>query len=188
MNTCENAVFNPCSANLASVLTRAIFWYDETDMAESITSARNSLAAKIIRYWLPVLIMIGAMYYASTDIFSGENTRNVIEKLVLWLRPHTSDRGLMKINYVVRKAAHFIEYAILAALLFRAFRADSFIRWRFRWALYSFFIVICWALLDEYHQTLTHTRGGSIRDSMLDCSGALFMLMVVALFNRRRIN
>jgi VanZ family protein len=168
------------------VLTRATFWYDEKDMAESITSARSSLATKIFRYWLPVLIMIGAMYYASTDIFSGENTRSVIEKLVLWLRPHTSDRGLMKINYVVRKAAHFIEYAILAALLFRAFRADSFIGWRFRWAFYSFLIVICWALLDEYHQTLTHTRGGSIRDSMLDCSGALFMLIVIALFNYRR--
>src|SRR5215217_8757367 len=111
-------------------------------MAESITRAQSSLAIRIIKYWLPVMIMIGAMYYASTDIFSGENTRNVIEKLVLWLRPHTSERGLMKINYLVRKAAHFIEYAMLAALLFRAFRADSFLRWRFRWALYSFLIVI----------------------------------------------
>ncbi|HEX8088417.1 MAG TPA: VanZ family protein [Blastocatellia bacterium] len=154
-------------------------------MAESITSARGSLATKIIKYWLPVLVMIGAMYYASTDIFSGENTRSVIEKLVLWLRPHTSERGLMKINYLARKAAHFIEYAILAALLFRAFRADSFVRWRIRWALYSLLIVACWAALDEYHQTFTRTRGGSVRDSMLDCSGALFMLLVIALSNRR---
>lgn len=155
-------------------------------MAESITTAQSSLTTRIFKYWLPVLIMIGAMYYASTDIFSGENTRGVIEKLVLWLRPHTSERGLLKINYLVRKAAHFVEYAILAALLFRAFRADSFFRWRFRWALYSFLTVMCWALLDEYHQSLTRTRGGSIRDSMLDCSGALFMLAVIALFNRRK--
>src|SRR5215216_134368 len=155
-------------------------------MAENITTAGSSFAMKILRYWLPVLIMIGAMYYASTDVFSGENTRGVIEKLVLWLRPHTSERGLIKINYFVRKAAHFIEYAMLAALLFRAFRADSFLRWRFRWALYSFLIVICWALLDEYHQSFTHTRGGSIRDSMLDCSGALFMLLMIALINKRK--
>jgi len=155
-------------------------------MAENITTAGSSFAMKILRYWLPVLFMIGAMYYASTDVFSGENTRGVIEKLVLWLRPHTSERGLIKINYFVRKAAHFIEYAMLAALLFRAFRADSFLRWRFRWALYSFLIVICWALLDEYHQSFTHTRGGSIRDSMLDCSGALFMLLMIALINKRK--
>lgn len=155
-------------------------------MAESITTARSSLATKIVKYWLPVLVMIGAMYYASTDMFSGENTRGVIEKLVLWLRPHTSERALLKINYFVRKAAHFIEYAILAALLFRAFRADSFQRWQLRWALYSFLTIVCWALLDEYHQSFTRTRGGSVRDSLLDCSGALFMLIVIALFNRRK--
>jgi VanZ family protein len=155
-------------------------------MAESITTVQSSLATKIIKYWLPVLVMIGAMYYASTDVFSGENTRGIIEKLVLWLRPHTSERGLLKINYLVRKAAHFTEYAMLALLLFRAFRADSFLRWRFRWALYSFLIVICWALLDEYHQSLTRTRGGSIKDSMLDCSGAFFALVVLMFFHRRK--
>jgi VanZ family protein len=155
-------------------------------MAESITTRQSSLSTKIIKYWLPVFVMVGAMYYASTDLFSGENTRGVIEKLILWLRPGTTDRALLKINYVVRKAAHFTEYAMLAALLFRAFRADSFIRWRVRWALYSFLVIVCWALLDEYHQSLTRTRGGSIKDSMLDCSGALFMLLVIALFNKRK--
>jgi VanZ family protein len=126
------------------------------------------------------------MYYASTDIFSGENTRSVVERIVLWLKPHTSQLTLMKINYAVRKLAHFTEYALLAALLFRAFRADSVWRWRWRWAAYTLNIAFCWALLDEFHQTLTHTRGGSIVDSLLDTSGALFMLTVIALFNARK--
>jgi VanZ family protein len=155
-------------------------------MSENITTAGNSLAAKIIKYWLPVLFMIGAMYYASTDIFSGENTRNLIERIVLWLRPHTSERALLKINYIVRKMAHFTEYAMLAALLFRAFRADSLAYWRLRWAVYSFAVAASWALLDEFHQRFTRTRGGSIYDSLLDSSGALFMLIVIALFNLRR--
>ena len=155
-------------------------------MAENITTAGDSLAAKIVKYWLPVLFMIGAMYYASTDIFSGENTRNVIEKIVLWLRPHTSDHALMKINYVARKMAHFTEYAILAALLFRAFRADSIARWRWRWAAYSFAVAATWALMDEFHQRFTRTRGGSIYDTLLDCSGALVMLALIALFNLRK--
>jgi len=155
-------------------------------MAENITTAGSSLATKIVRYWLPVLLMIGAMYYASTDIFSGENTRNVIERIVLWLKPHTSERALLKINYIARKMAHFTEYAILAALLFRAFRADSIARWRLRWAAYSFAVAVSWALLDEFHQRFTRTRGGSIYDSLLDSSGALFMLAVIALLNNRR--
>ena len=155
-------------------------------MAENITTAESSLAAKIVRYWLPVLLMIGAMYYASTDIFSGENTRNIIERLVLWIRPHTSERALLKINYMARKMAHFTEYAILAALLFRAFRADSIARWRLRWAGYSFAVAVIWALLDELHQRFTRTRGGSIYDSLLDSSGALFMLVMIALFNLKK--
>ena len=156
-------------------------------MAENITTVESSLAMKIVKYWLPVSLMIGAMYYASTDVFSGENTRNVVERLVLWLRPHTSEHALMKINYLVRKMAHFTEYAVLAALLYRAFRADSLMRWRLRWALYSFGVIVCWALLDELHQTFTRTRGGSIYDSMLDSSGALFMLLMIAFFNRKQV-
>src|ERR1044071_4069559 len=155
-------------------------------MAENLTTAESSLATRVLKYWLPVLFLIGAMYYASTDVFSGDNTRNVIERLVLWFKPHTREHTLVQINYFVRKLAHFTEYAILAALLFRAFRADSIHRWRWRWAAYSFGITLTWALLDEFHQTFTRTRGGSIYDSLLDTSGALFMLIVIALFNLKK--
>jgi VanZ family protein len=155
-------------------------------MAENLTAAGSSLAARVLKYWLPVLFMIGAMYYASTDVFSGENTRNIIERVVLWFKPHAHEHTLMRINYFVRKLAHFTEYALLAALLFRAFRADSRRGWRWRWAACSFGMALIWALLDEFHQTFTHTRGGSIYDSLLDTSGALFMLLMIALVNLRK--
>lgn len=155
-------------------------------MAENLTTAESRLTTRVLKYWLPVLFMIGAMYYASTDIFSGENTRNIIERIVLWFKPHTHEHTLLKINYLARKLAHFTEYAVLAALLFRAFRADSVRRWRWRWAAYSFGMAFGWALLDELHQTFTHTRGGSIYDSLLDTSGAFVMLVVIALVNSRK--
>ena len=155
-------------------------------MAENLTTAESSLTVRVLKYWLPVLFMIGAMYYASTDVFSGDNTRNVIEKIVLWFKPHTREHTLAEINYVVRKLAHFTEYAVLAALLFRAFRADSAWRWRWRWAAYSFGMAFGWALLDELHQTFTHTRGGSFYDSLLDTSGALVMLLVIWLVNTKK--
>jgi len=155
-------------------------------MAENLTTAESSLTVRVLKYWLPVLFMIGAMYYASTDVFSGDNTRNVIEKIVLWFKPHTREHTLAQINYVVRKLAHFTEYAVLAALLFRAFRADSARRWGWRWAAYSFGIALGWALLDEFHQTFTHTRGGSIYDSLLDTSGAVVMIFFIWLVNMRK--
>jgi hypothetical protein len=78
-------------------------------MTEDVDSAESRLATRVLKYWLPVLLMIGAMYYASTDVFSGENTRNVIERIVLWFKPHTREHTLQQINYAARKLAHFTD-------------------------------------------------------------------------------
>ncbi|HXU40634.1 MAG TPA: VanZ family protein [Blastocatellia bacterium] len=148
------------------------------------TAARAPIAPRIIKYWLPVAAMLALMYYFSTDVFSAENTRSVIDKIFLWFVPHASKHALATLNYVVRKSAHFMEYAVLGAFLFRAYRADDPTRWRLKWALYSFLTAGGWALLDEFHQTLTRSRGGSIWDSLLDSSGAFFMLAAIAIVYR----
>src|SRR3989442_11042528 len=145
-------------------------------MDQSIETARAPILTRIVWYWLPVAATLGGMYFFSTDVFSAENTRSVFDKIFLWFVPHASRHTLINFNYILRKSAHFTEYAILGALLFRAFRADNAIRWRFKWALYAFLSTAAWALLDELHQTFTRTRGGSIWDSLLDSSGGLFSL------------
>jgi VanZ family protein len=157
-------------------------------MAESINAARAPITIRILWYWFPVAMMFGVMYYFSTDVFSADNTRSVIEKIFLWFSPHASKHTMATFNYFVRKSMHFTEYAILGALLFRAFRAGDSVRWRFKWALYSFIFSVSWALLDEFHQTFTRTRGGSIWDSLLDSSGALFTLAVITISTRRKHN
>ncbi|MFY9575033.1 MAG: VanZ family protein, partial [Blastocatellia bacterium] len=81
---------------------------------------------------------------------------------------------------------HFGEYGLLGGLLFRAFRAGHPRRWRLNWAVYSLVVAGSWAVLDELHQTFTVTRGGSIWDSVLDSSGALFTLVVIYLYIKRR--
>lgn len=145
---------------------------------------RVPMTIRIVKYWLPVAALLAVMYYFSTDVFSADNTRSVIEKVFLWFVPHASKHALVNLNYVVRKSAHFTEYAILGAFLFRAFRADDPLRWRLRWSVYSFLAAGSWALLDEFHQTLTRTRGGSVWDVLLDSSGALCMLIAIAVISR----
>ena len=145
---------------------------------------RSSLASKITRYWIPVLIMLGLMAYFSTDVFSGENTRGAIETILDWFSIHPSKHAIAHINFITRKCAHFVEYAVLASLIFRAFRADSPLRWRLSWFLGSLAIVVSWALLDEFHQSFTRTRGASIYDSMLDSAGGLAALLVITLLSR----
>jgi VanZ family protein len=154
-------------------------------MAENINAARAPITVRIIWYWFPAVMMFAVMYYFSTDVFSADNTRSVLEKIFLWFSPHASKHAILTFNYIVRKSAHFTEYAILGALLFRAFRAGDLVRWRFKWALYSFLFAASWALLDELHQSFTQKRGGSIWDSLLDSSGALFMLIAISIVARR---
>jgi VanZ family protein len=146
------------------------------------------MTIRIVRYWLPVAALLAAMYYFSTDVFSADNTRSVIEKLFLWFVPHASKHAMATLNYAVRKSAHFTEYGLLGAFLFHAFRADAPIRWRLRWSVYSFVAAGSWALLDEFHQTLTRTRGGSVWDVLLDSSGALVMLVGIAIVRRKDLS
>ena len=153
-------------------------------MAENITASRTHITTRIFWYWGPVAMMIGLMYYFSTDVFSADNTRNIFEKIFLWFSPHASKRAIRTFNFILRKSAHFTEYAALGALLFRAFRSGDPVRWRIKWAFQSFVFAAVWALLDEFHQTYTGKRGGSIWDSLLDSSGTLFILVAIWIITR----
>ena len=153
---------------------------------ESVTTDRRSATARIIRYWLPVLLMIGLMFWFSSDSFSGDRTESLLDSLVAWLAAGLSRDEIRLVNFLVRKSAHFVEYALLASLLYRGFRQDDPQRWRLKWALYSLAILAGWALLDEYRQSLTWTRSPSAYDALLDISGGLFALGIIALIGRTR--
>ena len=154
-------------------------------MADSISAPRATLLVRIICYWMPVLIAVGVMYYFSTDVFSSSHTRSVIDKVLLRFIPHASSHALGVFNYAVRKSAHVFEYGVLGALLFRAFRGDSPVRWQVRWAFYALASTALWALLDEFHQTLTRSRDGSIWDVLLDSCGALLALALIASYIKK---
>ena len=139
-----------------------------------------------LSYWLPPFLWMAAIFIFSTDLFSAGNTGGIVAKIVLWLAPTMSEAGIQTAHFLIRKAGHFMVYAVLAFLLIRAFRAGSALRWRRQWASYSFFIVGIYALLDEYHQTFTTSRTGSIYDSMIDLTGGACMLFVLWLWSLRK--
>ena len=76
------------------------------------------------------------------------------------------DRGLA--HLLLRKTAHFTEYALLAALWWRALRT----RVEARTALIAAFsIAAAYAVTDEIHQTFVETRVGSPVDVLIDSPG-----------------
>ncbi len=91
------------------------------------------------------------------------------------------DRTFLQL--LVRKALHFGEYALLAALWWRAVRT----RLEPRAALIAAFaITAAYAVSDEIHQTFVDTRIGSPVDVLIDMAGATLALALIA-HRRRRV-
>ena len=128
-------------------------------------------------YFAPPLLWMAAMFFFSTDSFSATNTGSRLEWFLSFLPFTLTANQLEWIHFLIRKGAHFTEYGLLALLWLRAFRSGNSQRWQWRWALWSFVVIAIWALLDEWHQSFTAQRTGSLYDSLLDMSGGLTALL-----------
>ena len=148
-------------------------------MAESVKEVRpQSAIGGLLKYWAPPIIWMSIIFLFSTDAFSGDNTGSLLWTVVSFIYPGATQELFDSIHFYVRKAGHFTEYAILALLLFRAFRSGARERWRLLWGLSSLLIAFLYASLDEFHQTFTRRRTGSVYDSLIDTSGAATALVL----------
>lgn len=132
----------------------------------------------------PVLVWVGVIFFASTASLSASNTSRIIRPLVLWLFPDIDEPTLLQVHFFVRKAAHFVEYAVLALLAARAFLTSSRAGLRRRWHLAAFALVAACALLDEFHQSFLAARTGTAYDSLLDMAGGVCALAALGLLRR----
>lgn len=138
-----------------------------------------------LKYWLPVMMWLGLIFIGSTDILSAEHTSRFLVPFLRWFDPQISWRALSAAQTIVRKLGHLTEYAILAALFWRALRGAH---WRSKM---SFLFAVAWsacaifAATDEFHQSFVPSRTASAKDVMIDACGALIGLTIcVALASR----
>jgi VanZ family protein len=136
--------------------------------------------------YAPVFAWVCFIFFASTDGFSASNTSRIIRPLLLWLFPRIGEASIDEVHFLIRKTAHFTEYAVLALLSARAFRTSPRLALSRRWWLASFVLVAVVALSDEYHQTFVPSRTASIYDSLLDMVGGATALVCLALWLARR--
>lgn len=153
----------------------------------SVTTSedRASFRSAVSRY-VPLIGWMVFISFASSASFSASNTSSFVGPLIEWLFPRASPGTVIFIHFLIRKLAHFLEYAILGLLAARAFSSSPKQAVRSRWFLISLFLIIGYALLDEYHQRFVPSRTGSIIDSFIDICGGIAALLVV--HNRRRKN
>ena len=116
--------------------------------------------------WAPAIIWMVGLFMLSTSFFSASNTSKVIEPLLQWFFPTASIATITLLHALIRKAAHFTNYAILFWLLIRGpLRGRPYV---------ALGCCVLYAMLDEGHQIFVPGRGASLYDVALDSSGALF--------------
>jgi len=147
-----------------------------------------TLLRNFTKYWLPVILWMGFIFWMSTATFSKWNTFFWVEKILLLLFPGISFEQAKMINFILRRAGHVTEYCIMALLPFRAFRASSAESWNWRWFWGALIVVVLWAALDEFHQSFVPARRASFMDVGLDASAGILALLICALWFRYKRN
>ncbi len=157
-------------------------------MSEEILRAKVPAKRGRLRRYLPLLIWMAVIFFASTGEFSASNTNAVLQPVLRWLFPHITDERIAVLHFLVRKCAHFSAYAILGLLAAHAFIESSHVKLRRQWFLVALFLTCVYALTDEYHQSFVASRTASIYDSLIDMAGGFTALVFSAIWHRRRGN
>jgi len=105
---------------------------------------------QLVSIWFPPFAWAGAIYLMSAQ-------PSLVTPLGKW-------------DFLVRKIAHAVEYAVLAALVARVF--SFYGAAARRTAFYAFLIAVLYAFTDEYHQSLVPGRFAAWTDVLIDSFGA----------------
>ena len=141
------------------------------------------------RVWLwsyaPLFVWIGVIFFLSSSLGSSAHTSLIIEPLLKYFFPDTSEASREFVHACVRKTAHFTEYGILALLGIRALFRTRGMLFRLRWVL-PIVIVAVVASLDELNQSFEPSRTSSLWDVLLDCFGGVSAVLVCYAVGRMR--
>jgi VanZ family protein len=107
--------------------------------------------------FLPSVVWAGIIYYLSSQ--------QVLPSLTLssW-------------DFLFKKTAHIVAYAILYLLLFRGFSLTANLKGNTRWAL-PLLLAVAYAAFDEFHQAFVPGRTGTLRDIGFDSLVCSLVLM-----------
>ena len=120
---------------------------------------------------------------------SFQHTSRVIEPLLHWLLPSLAPETVHTAVVLVRKAAHVSEYAVLTVLVwrlvteYRPATGGTYV-WPNIWL--TLIVVVLYAASDEFHQLFVRSREASVRDVLIDSSGAILALILIRLAARLR--
>jgi len=119
---------------------------------------KSKYFSRMLVLWLPVVIWAVVIF-----LFSSYPTSRASE--IHWK------------DFIVKKTAHVVEYAIFCSLIFRAMKGSGMSSKKA--AIYALGISILYGLTDEYHQSLTPGRDPRIRDVGFDTIGSVLSMYII---------
>jgi len=137
------------------------------------------------KYWVWPFLWAALFFPAWSSQWSQTLIWNLSLRILKLFSHTVNDHTLGIVYTIARKSGHVIEYAVLAYLLFRAFRRDRKDRWNWSWAIPAGLLAAGYGALDEYVQTLVPRRHGSPIDWGIDVAAILLMLVIVYRDSRR---
>jgi VanZ family protein len=119
----------------------------------------------------------------SSDLFSASTTTSMLRPFLRWLLPDWSSPEIASLHFMIRKGAHVGVYGVLSWLTFRALRLSQDAP-AARHAGLALLLVLVVAASDEYRQSRSRWRTGTITDVGYDLAGGLAALGVAFLWRR----
>jgi VanZ family protein len=122
---------------------------------------RRLSPARLASLVLPPLVVMGLIFFASSQPSSGDHTA---------------------FDLLIRKLGHVTEYMVLTLCWWRALRGLSIVRDNRTAVTLAVAIALAYSASDEFHQTFVDGRHGTPVDVLIDAIG----MTLAALYARRR--
>jgi VanZ family protein len=157
---------------------------------------------EFLKDWLPILLWASVIFFFSAQPYekqelspqiNGIIDKQLIEENFSHIKLHYASSevsvqrlGAAKfVEFFIRKSAHFIEFAVLAFLIYRALRRRM-IRTNVK-IIGAFAGSVLYAISDEFHQSFTSNRTPLVHDVFIDSLGALFGVLVAFIIYKYRL-
>lgn len=136
-----------------------IFWmgfiaYNTSQTGESSNNTSVSITEGIIN--------------KTQSVINNSNNSSIIKN---------DDYFIKKLNKYIRKFAHGFEFLVLALIVFSALKSFN-IKNR-ECIIYTLFIVLLYAVIDEYRQLYIPGRNSSVRDIVIDFIGGIVGVIIL---------
>lgn len=149
-----------------------------TTLSRSSQRTRRQSAGYWISAWLPVVLAVCVIVVESTAFLGADHTSGPLRWIWEHVFGHVSNARWAVLHHHIRKAGHFLGYGTMGLLWFRAWWM-SLPRMAFVLnAVLALAGTAAVASLDELHQSFLPNRTGIPSDVLLDCSGAVVILLL----------